>query len=258
MSDNPSLRLSEVELEDVQVSLPVVVQPDTKLAFEQNFPAEQLQPWAVVAESLKHGWMMLHELRSKSSGELLSARLMVYYGAQKRGELPFILVAWVVTPDNTGSMAKQGKGRGYGSYLRERSFAITKHQKPHVLGLVAERESPRYAISQEDQRVKRARWMSRIGLFAVAGLDYEIPPFMTREERTAPDYVVVSEREKQPRPADLLITRFDNQLQLEGKLLLSVVERIYRMGYGIQADDPYLAKRLSIIDAQKIYDLVNA
>lgn len=272
--DNPKNRLSPEEIADLQVLVQYSLPEDTKVALENNFPPEQLQSWDQVQEGLRTGWLNLHELRSRASGELKSARLMVVYPARVRNEASFILVAWVVTPDaekktagtqeskvTSGASgadaekASQGKGKGYGSYLRTLSYDITKSHNPHSIGLVAERESPKNATAAGDQAVKRASWMKRIGLLRIADLNYEIPPLMTVEERVD-SYVPVAERRKAPKAADLLLSRFDGKQTVDGKIVYSIVERIYESGYSIEADDPYLRERLSLVDQNKVYDLV--
>jgi hypothetical protein len=206
---------------------------------------------------------------------------MVVYPARMRNEVSFILVAWVVTPDSVAKAAVdsaacadaslgpgavgdavasavghgQGKGKGYGSYLRTLSYDITKSHNPHAIGLVAERESPVNATSASDQTVKRASWMKRIGLLRIDDLTYEIPPLMTVEERED-SYVPVSGRKKAFKAADLLLSRFDGQRIVDGKIVYSIVERIYESGYSIKPDDPYLVERLSQIEQNKIYNLV--
>jgi hypothetical protein len=285
--DNPKGRLSPEEIADLEVLVQYSLPEDTRLALENNFPPEQLQNWDQVQEGLRTGWLNLHELRSKSSGELRSARLMVVYPARMRNEVSFILVAWVVTPDSTpkaavegesvasadtavnaegagdaaatsvcqGQSQGQGKGKGYGSYLRTLSYDITKSHNPHAIGLVAERESPVNATSATDQTVKRASWMKRIGLLRIDELTYEIPPLMTAEERED-SYVPVSGRRKAFKAADLLLSRFDGQRIVDGKIVYSIVERIYESGYSIKSDDPYLVERLSQIEQNKTYNLV--
>lgn len=285
--DNPKGRLSPEEIADLEVLVQYSLPEDTRLALENNFPPEQLQNWDQVQEGLRTGWLNLHELRSKNSGELRSARLMVVYPARMRNEVSFILVAWVVTPDSAAKTAVdsaasadaavnaeaagdaeatsvspghhlshgQGKGKGYGSYLRTLSYDITKSHNPHAIGLVAERESPVNATSASDQTVKRASWMKRIGLLRIDDLTYEIPPLMTVEERED-SYVPVSGRKKAFKAADLLLSRFDGQRIVDGKIVYSIVERIYESGYSIKPDDPYLSERLSQIEQSKIYNLV--
>lgn len=269
--DNPKGRLSPEEIADLEVLVQYSLPDDTRLALENNFPPEQLQNWDQVQEGLRTGWLNLHELRSKISGELRSARLMVVYPARMRNEVSFILVAWVVTPDSTAKAAVesesvasadaavssvgQGKGKGYGSYLRTLSYDITKSHNPHAIGLVAERESPVNATSATDQTVKRASWMKRIGLLRIDELTYEIPPLMTVEERED-TYVPVSGRKKAFKAADLLLSRFDGQRTVDGKIVYSIVERIYESGYSIKSDDPYLVERLSQIEQNKTYNLV--
>lgn len=269
--DNPKGRLSPEEIADLEVLVQYSLPDDTRLALENYFPPEQLQNWDQVQEGLRTGWLNLHELRSKISGEPRSARLMVVYPARMRNEVSSILVAWVVTPDSTAKAAVesesvasadaavssvgQGKGKGYGSYLRTLSYDITKSHNPHAIGLVAERESPVNATSATDQTVKRASWMKRIGLLRIDELTYEIPPLMTVEERED-TYVPVSGRKKAFKAADLLLSRFDGQRTVDGKIVYSIVERIYESGYSIKSDDPYLVERLSQIEQNKTYNLV--
>lgn len=272
---NPKSRLTPAEIEDLEVVVQLTLPDDTKAALIKNFPPEQLQEWDQVHQGLSMGWLSLHELRSKSTGDLLSARLMVVYPARVRTEAVFILVAWVVTPDQTNKTdlsatnqaahsqsatshsdtKAQGKGKGYGSYLRPFSYDISRAQNPHALGLVAERETPEVTGDSQNQSVKRASWMKRIGLLQIENLAYEIPPHLTNEEKQD-KYVSVAERKKPVKKADLLLTRFDGQREIDGHQVYSMVERIYADGYHIRPDDPYMVERLRTIDKTAKYRLV--
>ncbi|MDQ5965975.1 MAG: hypothetical protein QG625_2130 [Cyanobacteriota bacterium erpe_2018_sw_39hr_WHONDRS-SW48-000098_B_bin.30] len=272
---NPKSRLTPEEIEDLEVVVQLTLPDDTKAALIKNFPPEQLQEWDQVHQGLSMGWLSLHELRSKATGELLSARLMVVYPARVRTEAVFILVAWVVTPDQTNKTdlsainqaaqtqsatsqldtKAQGKGNGYGSYLRPLSYDISRAQNPHALGLVAERESPEVTGDSQNQSIKRASWMKRIGLLQIENLAYEIPPHLTDEEKQD-KYVPVAERKKPVKKADLLLTRFDGQREIDGHQVYSMVERIYADGYHISPDDPYMVERLKPIDKTAKYRLV--
>ncbi len=257
-SANPSARLTQEEVEDLQVVLQPTLPPDTRQAMVADFPIEQQPDWELVSEKIESGWIELHELRSRASGELLSSRLLVDYPSRFRGEEQFLLASFVVTPD-TGKLqgSKQSKGKGYGSYLRQKSMELSRKRKPHALGIVAERESPAGAISTEDQRLKRARWMSRLGLFKVEGCSYEIPPF-SAEKSKVDGYVPVKLRTGPSTPADLLIFRFDGKDTISGKILKSIVERLYLFGYGLSSEDEYYIHQVSQIDELRQYNLVGA
>lgn len=256
---NPKNRLSTEEIANLEVVVSSSMAEDTWLALTSNFPKEQLQTLEEVQEGLRKGWLNLHELRSRDSRELASARLMVVYPARKRTELVFILVAWVVTPDKitcqNRDSASQGKGKGYGSYLRGLSYEISRQQNPHALGLVAERESPSKSLNPQEQSVKRASWMKRIGLLQIKNLDYEIPPLVKEDELDGDNYIPVAERKGKARPADLLLTRFDGKKFIHGRHVHSIVERIYDYGYAIQSTDPYWQERLSLVNQDEEYTL---
>lgn len=254
---NPSCRLSEAELAELQVVVASELRDDTIAAMEADFPREQLPEWDLIKERFRDGFVAMHELRSRESGELLSSRMIFDYPARSRGEPQFLLVSLVVTPDNAGAHSKRSKGKGYGSYLREKSFQISKAQKPHALALVAERESPRAAQSQADQRVKRASWMSRIGLNAVDGFRYMIPPLVPQAIALS-RYVAVAERQGPVQEADLLVFRFDGKRQISGKALRSIVERLYLSGYAIRCEDPFMKAMLDSIEEGREYSLVGA
>ena len=163
----PEVRLTEEELTDLHLLVTNQLLEDTVKAITDNFPSEQLPNWQALEKKLEEGWIEIHELRSKKSGELLSARLMVDYPARKRGEVQFLLALFVVTPDSANkSDSSQNKSKGYGSLLRRLSLANSRSQKPNALGIVAERERPDADDDDGSQKVRRASWMKRIGLFA--------------------------------------------------------------------------------------------
>lgn len=253
--ENPKHRLTESEIADLSVVVAQELCEDTRLALERNFPPEQLPPWESIRAGLETGWYNLHELRSKTRNTLLSARLMYVFNARKRGEKEFLMVSWVVTPDpEPNPEEKQGKGKGYGSYLRQLSYELSRNQHPHAVGLLAEREAAANSKAPGDQVAKRVSWMKRLGLLRVKDFDYEIPPMMTVDERCR-GYVLVAEREKAARKADLLLSRFDGEKSVDGKTLFSIVERIYKNGYGLKEEDPYLAQHISLVDLAKEYEL---
>lgn len=254
--ENPARRLTDEELADLQVVVAAELNLDTIAAMEANFPKEQLPEWDLIKERIRDGFISMHELRSRATGELLSSRMIFDYPSRSRGEPQFLLVSLVVTPDGSGADSKRSKSKGYGSYLREKSFAISKAQKPHALALVAERESPRGVELASDQRVKRASWMTRIGLNTVEGFHYLIPPLVPRAIALA-RYVPVAEREGPVQEADLMVFRFDGKKQISGKALKSIVERLYLSGYAVRAQDEFLQKMLASIDESRDYVLTN-
>jgi hypothetical protein len=256
--ENPASRLSQTEMDDLKFTFPTSLAEDTKEAMKDNFPIEQLPDWNLISEKIEQGWIFVHELRTVSTGELLSSRLIVDYPSRLRGEAQFLLVSLVVTPDATGQPnSKRSKSKGYGSLLRQKSLEICRLQKPHALGFVAERESPKGATSSDDQRVKRASWMARIGLHAVSDYAYEIPPLVSQVSESEP-YVPVADRPFHIKPADLLIFRFDGKRSISGKTLRSIVERLLLGGYSIDAQDPYFQERIMIIDESRDYALADA
>ena len=254
----PDNRLTEEEKLDLQLIDALDLADDTRHAMERNFPPEQLPDWQLVRTRLKERFIALHELRSKSTGELLSSRMIVDYPSRFRGEPQFLLVAFVVTPDGDGSAnTKQNKSKGYGSYLRGMSLELSRRQKPNALGLVAERESTAGAKSVQDQTVRRASWMSRIGLFVVEGISYDIPPLLHSAE-AAGLYIPVAQRTGEMKPADLLIYRFDGKKIISGKHLKSLVGRLYVEGYSISPDDPFFVTRIEQVKEDRDYQLVSA
>jgi hypothetical protein len=254
-TNKPIARLSESDLEDLQFVAQQELPSDTRKALEENFPPEQLPIWEVFDEYLRQGFVLLHELRSKTTGELLSSRVTVDYAVRNRTEVEFLLVSFFVTPDNKGTPgSKQSKSKGYGSYLRERSLEVTRYQKPHAIGIVAERESVKDVTTEGDQRFRRARWMSRMGLFIVHDYEHLIPPISHTADKSAP----VATRSGQTKRAELLLFRFDGKRTLSGRILRSIVERLYTIGYLIPNEDPFILERISAIDEDKDYDLVDA
>ena len=250
---SPAKRLSDEELDDLHLVVQSSLPEDTLQAMKKNFPVEQQPNWQVVTEKMEQGWIQIHELRSKSTGELLSSRLLVDYPSRKRGEVQFLLASFVVTPDAGGRQgSKQSKSKGYGSLLREKSVALSRKQKPHALGIVAERESPKGVSKNDDQRVRRASWMSRIGLFRVEGYDYDIPPLLTDSTACVP----VAKRQGELKSADLMIFRFDGQTSISGKTLKSIVERLYLIGYALDAGDEFYKQRVDCIDENATYQLI--
>jgi len=255
--NRPDNRLTEEELQDLKVVAATELADDCRLAMEQNFPPEQLPDWALVRERMQQGFIALHELRSVATNELLSSRMIVDYPARTRSEPQFLLVSFVVTPDGGETGNKQNKGKGYGSFLREKSMEISRRQKPHALGLIAERESTKGVTQQSDQRLRRASWMSRLGLFIVEDLVYDIAPLSLSRDKNAA-YIPVAERAGAIKAADLLIYRFNGSLTIDGKSLKSIVARLYTSGYGISITDDFYLTRIALVDETREYKLIAA
>ncbi|HEY9775726.1 MAG TPA: hypothetical protein V6C81_18320 [Planktothrix sp.] len=250
--ENPISRIESSLTDQLVVEARAELPDDTRLAFEENIPPEELQYWSLVEESLAEGNMVLHELRDKGSHELLSARLMVYYDARHDNEPAFILAAWSVTPDAPphGQDSLRGKGKGFGSYLLHRSVAYILENHPEVFAIVSERESA-ISTNQTVQRAQRARWHQVNGFCSVQDFPYEIPAFTPYE--CSEKYMAVYERPSVPVPGELLILRMDGQKILPGSILISIVERIYHWGYDIKYTDPYMSQRMSLIEPARTY-----
>jgi hypothetical protein len=230
------------------------VAEDVRQSFEFDFPPEVLQYWSAVEISLAEGIMCLHELRHGQTGELLSARLMVYYDVRNKKERPFVLAAWSVTPEAEPG-AKQtirGKGKGYGSLLLKLSIDMIRKNHPEVFAFVTEHQYNMYK-NQPDKVAALANWHKRNGFARVEGFQYEVPPFQPYEH--APDkYLPVYERGL-PSPGELLIMPFDGAQSITGERLISIVERLYNFGYDVKYTDPYMSQRIGTIDKQKSYPL---
>jgi hypothetical protein len=254
---NPGSRLSEEELADLKVVVADVLAEDTRQAMVDNFPAEQLPDFDFLQTRMSQGFVALHELRSRTSDELLSSRMVVDYRSRDRGDVHFLLVSFVVTPDLQRPDSRQSKSKGYGSYLRQKSLEISRRQNPNCFGIIAERESPREAKSPAEQSVRRASWMSRIGILIVDGLEYDIPPLADRKIHGTKS-IPVAERDGPIKAADLIVSPFDDRKTIDGKTLRCVVERLYSSGYNIAANDPFLVERLNRLDENRVYNLIGA
>ncbi|HEY9793076.1 MAG TPA: hypothetical protein V6D22_21920 [Candidatus Obscuribacterales bacterium] len=232
------------------------VAEDTREAFERDFPPEVLQWWSAVELSLADGIMCLHELRHAKTGELLSARLMVYYDARNKQERPFVLAAWSVTPQGNpaANQSIAGKGKGYGSLLLKLSVEMIRKNHPEVFAFVSEHQYNMYK-DQPDKVAALAKWHKRNGFARVEDFHYEVPPFMPYEH--APDkYIPVYERGL-PSPGELLILPLNQSQSITGERLISIVERLYNFGYDVKYTDPYMTQRIDTIDRRKSYTLEN-
>lgn len=246
--------LSQEELNDLRVVVATDLAEDYRIAIEENFPRAQLLDWALVRRRMHFGLIAIHELRSAATNELLSARMIIDHPASMRGDPQFLLESFAVTPNGRASENKQNRGKGYGSFLREKSVEISRKQKTQALGLVAERESIKGVTLQSDQRIRSARWMSRMGLLLVEGLEYCMPPRWA--ELPDAEYVAMDEREGAMKAADLLIYRFDEITTIDGKTLKSIVSRLYSNCYGVVEFEDFYRNRMALIDESREYNLI--
>lgn len=258
-----SINLAETTIVTINDSL----SPDFVSAIEDNFPIEQRPPdWSAVANGLGYGYLVLHELRDKESGELLSARLLANYVSRYRGDPSFALICYAVTPsgnDRRDSISRLGKSQGYGSYLFHRSQELLREQMPHAIGLFGECETAQEAPTSErgaaamevnysaSQRQRRLHWMSETGRLQVSGYDYEIPPLPENFKEKS----LVKDRNGKKSAGYLLLTPFEDRTHLTGHLLATIVEHLYNAGYAISSEDPYMKERLDAIDRDSNYPL---
>jgi len=261
---SPDLRLSEEDKADLKVVTLQTLTADTRRCLEANFPPEQLPSWSIVEKSMEMGYSSLHELRSISSGELLSASLIVDYHPRLRGEPQFLLSSFAVTPEGAapGSSriggSKQSRSKGYGTYLRKKTVEFLRRQKPHALGLLSERESISMAPLNNEKHLRRAQWQVGVGLLKIQGLAYFIPPLMHdtgTNSSSPPRYQRVADRQGEIKEADLLLQRFDGKMFIDGRTLKSIVRRLYCAGYDIALDDPFLVACLAQIVDSSTYNL---
>ncbi|MBX9571506.1 MAG: hypothetical protein K2X77_21620 [Candidatus Obscuribacterales bacterium] len=278
--------------ENTIVTINDSLSPDFVRAIEEDFPMEQRPPdWLLVDNGLKSGYLTLHELRDKESSELLSARLLANYVSRFRGDPSFALICYAVTPGGARSLqaadarrggatcssntnSRQGKSKGYGTYLFHQSQKLLRDHMPNAIGLFGECESlaedrirpdpgagriesdrskENGATSDfgETKRKRRLQWMSAIGRLQVAEYSYQIPPLPEGFD----EKIFVENRSGKISDAYLLLTPFEERTFIEGNLLANIVEHLYSAGYAIAPEDPYLQVRLNEIDLEKKYML---
>ena len=237
--------------------------PDFISAVEENFPPEQSpRDWSILKDGLSCGYLTMHELRDKETGELLSARLLCNYVSRFRGDPSFALICYAVTPSaqtfdshsesatQMDNISRRGKSKGYGTYLFQRSQELLRNHMPHAIGLIGECESAT-GWDLTKQRKQRLQWMSATGRLQIAEYSYQIPPLPETYDRK----ILVADRKGKTANGYLLITPFEKRTWLEGELLATIVEHIYSAGYGIDFDDPFMIERLSQIVREKKYSL---
>ncbi len=190
--------------------------------YEASFPDDERQSIDEMKFCLSEGSMELDETRDET-GRILCMTVTEIF-RPRHNHLPFLLACYTaVEPDY--------RGLGIGSVHRTKLDELLKAEYPRYTGIFSEIESTRVeGLTPEamDIRQRRKRFFLKLGLQPLP-VDYYFPSTTTGAA---------------PLAGELLWVPFHDKSDLSQDDLCDVLERIYIDGYGLRADDPFIAKML--------------
>lgn len=196
--------------------------------YEEAFPADQRQPLDQLEASLKSGDMELDETRD-AEGNILCMTITEVFREKPATQKPQFLLACYT------AVVKAFRGCGIGTVHRKRCEALLQQEYPTFLGLFSEIESTKEAGVPPDAmlvRTKRKSFFMKLGLKPL-DIQYWFPNYEGGE----------------PVPGELLYYPFAVQT-LDTPTLVAALKRIYIEGYGLQDNDPQLARLLEQFGSQ--------
>lgn len=205
--------------------------------YREEFPREEQRDVDQLRGYIKSGEVVLHETRDKD-GTLLTWSMSQHYPAPPGSDEPsFWLGCWTVT-------RRSSQSTGIGRLHFAKVVEALKVAYPTYIGRVTEIESTR-GQDKDSQPVRRARFYQALNLREF-DIDYDIPLF----QPPGSDVYVEQAKLGTAINGQLLIASFDDK-PVSGKMLRSIVRRIYRSGYQVSETDPYMAEQLALIDAER-------
>jgi hypothetical protein len=187
--------------------------------YEQSFPSGQRQDLAQIRAQFERGTMELDETRDPEGRVLCMTLTEVFSGGGPR----FLLACYTATRPELRSL-------GIGSIHRTKLVELLRAEYGDFLGLFSEIEStrePGLDPATRALRLRRLAFFERLGVERLP-IDYRFPSY----DPGAP-----------PLHGELLWVPFGDPA-LDDDTLSDVLRRIYVEGYGLSADDPFIASAL--------------
>jgi hypothetical protein len=196
--------------------------------YEEAFPAEQRQPLNELQAALKSGDMELDETRD-AEGDILCMTITEVFREKPQSRGPQFLLACYT------AVVKAFRGCGIGTVHRKRCETLLQSEYPTFLGLFSEIESTTEEGVPPDAmavRTKRKSFFMKLGLQPL-DIQYWFPNY----------------EGGQPVPGELLWYPFASR-NLDTPTLVAALTRIYVEGYGLEENDPQLARLLEQFGSQ--------
>lgn len=190
--------------------------------YESSFPDDERQSVDELKFYLAEGSMELDETRDENDRILCMTITEVF--RPRHNHLPFLLACYTAVEHDY-------RGLGIGSVHRTKLDDLLQSEYPRYAGIFSEIESTSVSgLSPEamDIRQRRKRFFLKLGLQPLP-VDYYFPSTISGGE---------------PLAGELLWVPFQPGASLTQSDLCDVLERIYIDGYGLRADDPFIAEML--------------
>jgi len=194
--------------------------------YEASFPPDQRQDVSELKFCLQEGSMELDETRN-DAGRILCMTISEIF-RPRHNHSPFVLACYT-------AVAPDFRGLGIGSLHRTKLDQLLQNEYSRYIGIVSEIESTKVSGLPDDVmdvRIKRKRFFMRLGLQPLE-IDYYFPSTISGGE---------------PIAGELLWVPFETGAALGRDGLCDVLQRIYVDGYGLRANDPFVARMLAQFD----------
>lgn len=192
--------------------------------YQLAFPDDERQSVDEIKFCLSEGSMELDETRDENDRILCMTITEVF--RPRHHHPPFLLACYT-------AVEEEFRGIGIGSVHRTRLADLLRAEYSHYLGIFTEIESTKVeglSAKVMDIRQRRKRFFLKLGLQPI-DIDYYFPSTIAG----AP-----------PLAGELLWVPFEQSVSaLSQEHLCSILERVYISGYGLRADDPFIARMLS-------------
>lgn len=191
--------------------------------YQQAFPDDERQSVDEIKLCLTEGSMELDETRDEHDRILCMTITEVF--RPRHHHPPFLLACYT-------AVDQEYRGVGIGSVHRRRLADLLHSEYSHYLGIFTEIESTKVSglpAEVMDIRQRRKRFFLKLGLVPI-DIDYYFPSTIPGAE---------------PIAGELLWVPFEQSSTVSQDQLCSILERVYISGYGLRADDPFIARMLS-------------
>lgn len=199
--------------------------------YEKSFPVAERQLIEEIKFCLSEGSMELDETRDEHDRILCMTITEIF--RPRHNHLPFLLACYT-------AVEEEYRGLGIGTVHRKKLEELLRGEYSHYVGIITEIESTKVenlAPEVLEMRRRRKRFFLKLGLQPIESVDYYFPSITAGEA---------------PIAGELLWVPFQPSGTLTQDNICNILERIYIDGYGLRADDPFIAKMLAQFSAQKI------
>ncbi len=190
--------------------------------YNESFPDDWKEDISEIKMCIDSGSMELDETRDQA-GRILCMTITEVFRPHHKN-VPFLLACYT-------AVSAGYRGMGIGTVHRNALTELLKDEYKNYFGNFTEIVSTKakgFDDAEMETRHKRKRFFLKLGLQPIS-IDYRFPSTTNSEESLE---------------GELLWLPFGDQKELPDDVLADVLQRIYTEGYGLRADDPFVASML--------------